>query len=127
MKKKLIIVLLIGLIGVVIYNYIYKDHRNISTEKAEFTITSIELSNEFQIAPLDSEKKYLNKTIEISGLISEVNALNLVLNEKIFCQLLNPVNESVLKGNSIKVKGRCIGYDDLLEEIKLDQCIIMNN
>lgn len=127
MKKKLIIVLLIGLIGVVIYNYIYKDHRNISTEKAEFTITSIELSNEFQIAPSDSEKKYLNKTIEISGLISEVNALNLVLNEKIFCQLLNPINESVLKGNSIKVKGRCIGYDDLLEEIKLDQCIIMNN
>jgi hypothetical protein len=25
----------------------------------------------------------------------------------------------------IKIKGRFIGYDDLLEEIKIDQCIIL--
>ncbi|TXG39333.1 OB-fold protein [Seonamhaeicola maritimus] len=126
MKKKLIIVLLIGVIGVVLYNYIYKDHRNISTEKAEFTITSIELSNDFQIAPSDSEKKYLNKTIVVSGTISEVNDNNLVLNQNIFCQLQDPINQSLQIGNSLKVKGRCIGYDDLLEEIKLDQCTIYN-
>jgi hypothetical protein len=33
---------------------------------------------------------------------------------------------SKLKVNdTIVVKGRCIGYDDLLEEIKLDQCSIV--
>jgi hypothetical protein len=26
--------------------------------------------------------------------------------------------------DSVTVKGRCIGFDDLLEEIKLDQCTI---
>ncbi|WP_299556211.1 hypothetical protein [Seonamhaeicola sp.] len=127
MRKRLIILLLLIIIaGVITYNYIYQAHRNIEREKAEFTVTSVALSNEFLIAPADSEKQYLNKVIEVSGSISVVNDQNIVLDEKIFCQLQKPVNASISKGNSIKIKGRCIGYDDLLEEIKLDQCIIIN-
>ena len=124
MRKKLIILIIIVSIGVIIYNYIYKDHRNIENENAEFIVTAIELSNEFLVAPSDSENKYLNKTIEVSGNISEINDNNLVLNEKIFCLLQNSINATV--GKSIKIKGRCIGYDNLLEEIKLDQCTILN-
>ena len=32
-----------------------------------------------------------------------------------------------LLNNDVTIKGRCIGYDDLLEELKMDQCIIIKN
>ncbi|TYA92242.1 OB-fold protein [Seonamhaeicola marinus] len=124
MKKKLIIALIPILIGVLIYNYVYKDHRDIETEKAEFSFTSTELSNEFAVAPSDSEKKYLNKTIEVKGDVTEVNTSNIVIDGNIFCQFLNPIKDEIKTNQKLTIKGRCIGYDDLLEEIKLDQCSI---
>jgi hypothetical protein len=32
--------------------------------------------------------------------------------------------QKINPSNNISLKGRIIGYDDLLEELKLDQCII---
>ena len=49
---------------------------------------------------------------------------SITINNKIFCNFTKIFSE--LKVNDpISVKGRCIGYDDLLEEIKLDQCSIV--
>ena len=122
MKKVVIIIVLAIVGGILTYNYIYQDHRDVENEKAEFSLTAKALINNFLIAPEDSEKKYLNKTIEVTGTISEVNEQDLILNNVIFCQFNNTVNQSI-KAN-IKVKGRFIGYDDLLEQVKLDQCTI---
>ena len=47
-----------------------------------------------------------------------------MINNKIFCKFDNIVNKININ-DSIVVKGRCIGYDELLEEIKLDQCSIV--
>ena len=33
----------------------------------------------------------------------------------------------VVNGISITIKGRCVGYDELLEMVKIDQAIIINN
>lgn len=49
-----------------------------------------------------------------------------VLQLTIKFSVTSPKIFSELKANNpISVKGRCIGYDDLLEEIKLDQCSIV--
>lgn len=126
-KRIWVIVLVLLVISVLFaYQYIYQDHRNIETEKAEYTTTLQFISEEFKLDALNSEKKYLNKTIEISGTITEVNQNDLTLNDKLFCQFNNILNESIKINSVIKVKGRCIGYDDLLEQIKLDQCTVIN-
>jgi len=117
----LIIVLLLVFVG---YNYVYQDHRNIGHEEPEFSITSVSLIGEFQDNALESEKKYLNKTIEVFGLITEINSNDLTLDKTVFCQFENIINQSFKVDSKLKVKGRIIGYDDLLEQIKLDQCII---
>jgi cell division protein FtsL len=122
--RKWIILLIFLVIAIIGYNYIYQDHRSIENENAEFVLTSDNLSNEFVINSVEAEQKYLNKTIEVSGLVSELNKNNLTLDGKLFCQFTNEINAQ-LKQN-LKIKGRFIGYDDLLEQIKLDQCTIIN-
>lgn len=127
-KKNSFTILLVSAIllisATVAYNYIYKKHRNIKTENASFSITTAEILNEFSINPTQSEKKYLNKTIEISGTITEKSQNTITLDHIVFCQFSNSIKAPLNDKTHIIVKGRFIGYDDLLEEIKLDQCLI---
>lgn len=127
-KSKLTILILLLLVGAYFgYNYLYQDHRDIETETAQFTIQSKPLINEFITNAALAEKKYLNKTIEVSGLISEINKTDITIDNYIFNSFNTDFNRNELKiGSSITIKGRFIGYDDLLEVIKLDQCILKN-
>ena len=124
--RKLIILITLIIIAFFVYQYIYQDHRDINTEKPEFTLSSDDLILQFSKNASEAEAKFLNKTIEVSGLVSEVNDQNLVISNTIFCQFLNPITSPIDINTPINIKGRCIGYDDLLEEIKLDQCTIIN-
>ena len=125
--KKWIIILLAVIIGAIVaYNYIYQDHRNIETEKAEFVMSANEISNLFSENSSSSEQKFLNKTIEISGLISEINTNDITIDDKVFCQFTETTSRKLKENSKVTIKGRVIGYDDLLEHLKLDQCTIIN-
>lgn len=124
MRKWIVLIILI-ISSVVGYNYIYQDHRDIKTEASSFSITSTEINNEFLENLEISEQKYLNKTIEISGMLSEINKNDLTLDEHVFCAFDDSINTVLKKHSKIKIKGRVIGYDDLLEQVKLDQCYII--
>ncbi len=127
MKKKLLIILALVFIVYLGYNYIYQDHRNIETEQAAYILSSEVINKEFLQNAAESQAKYLNKTIEISGTITEINAIDLTLDDHVFCLFADSIAKNAIRLNSkITVKGRCIGYDDLLEQIKLDQCSIIN-
>lgn len=125
MKKIIIISFLLLSIGILAYHYIYQDHRNIESEQTEFNTTPQKIRDAFSQDALKAEKKYLDKTIEVSGLISESNTKNLTLNDIVFCQFENTIEKSFKINSVIKIKGRCIGYDDLLEQVKLDQCTLI--
>jgi len=118
----LFVLLLLSYFG---YNYIYQGHRNIEQETAQHVITSKDLIAEFKTDAVLAETKYLNKTIEVSGIISEVTATEITLDDYIFSTFKESLDRNESKINeTIIIKGRCIGYDDLLEQIKLDQCTI---
>lgn len=122
--RKWIILLILIIIGAIVYNYIYHNHRDIKNESAEFELNAKDLADEFVINPSAAEKKYLNKTIEVEGYITELNEYDLTLDDKIFCQFSSKIK---VENNKIRVKGRFIGFDNLLEQIKLDQCSILTN
>jgi hypothetical protein len=86
-------------------------------------LNSTDLVNEFAINPSASEKKYLNKTIEVMGSITELNGQDLTLDNKIFCQFNSKIEVDTSK--KVSIKGRFIGYDELLDQIKIDQCSIL--
>lgn len=121
MKKRAIFILVLGIILVVGYNYIYKDHRVIEDETPDFIVTSNSIFQEFSQNQKASEIKYLDKTIEVNGVVMELNDYDLTLDNKIFCKFITSVR-TINLNDEIKLKGRCIGYDDLLEQVKLDQC-----
>ena len=123
-NKIFLALLLIFIVGVYCgYNYIYQEHRDISTETAEFNLNATEFISEFLQNTEATQAKYLNKTISINGEITDLTEKSVTLNNSIFCSL-SENNETVSKNSNVSLKGRFIGYDDLLEEIKLDQCII---
>ena len=126
MRKWIAILGLLIIASVIGYNYIYQDHRDIEKEVAEFSMNAEEISVLFSENAKAAEQKLLNKTVEITGLISDINLNDITIDDRVFCQFSNGTRTSKNKNATIKIKGRVIGYDDLLEQVKLDQCTIIN-
>lgn len=126
MRKWIIILVITVVVSIFGYNYIYQDHRDIESEQAEFTMTSSEINQLFSENSTSAEQKFLNKTIEVSGLITGINSNDITIDDSVFCQFSNNLETSLDKNENIKIKGRVIGYDDLLDQVKLDQCTIIN-
>ncbi|MFB1027888.1 MAG: hypothetical protein QMC27_08085 [Flavobacteriaceae bacterium] len=124
MKKKILLFVFTLCLFFLGYNYLFPDHRTINQEEALFNVEASILFDEFIDNSKQAEYKYLNQTITVSGVITSFNTENIMINNKIFCKFDNIVNKININ-DSIVVKGRCIGYDELLEEIKLDQCSIV--
>ncbi|MBR9915045.1 MAG: hypothetical protein GYB32_09515 [Algicola sp.] len=125
MNKKWIVFFVLIIVVVFGYNYVYQDHRNIEQEAAMYMLEADSFMSEFDVNPEVSEKKYLNNTVQIMGNISKIDSSVIILNNSIFCQFSTSIKQLYMK-DSITVKGRFIGYDDLLGDIKLDQCLIIN-
>ena len=120
----LVLILIIAIVG---YNYLYQDHRDIKSEKAAYVINAKDLINAFQANEVEATTKYLNKTITITGNLTSVEGTSVVVENAVFLALsenkLLPSNN--LLNTIVRIKGRCIGYDNLLEEVKLDQASVL--
>ena len=127
MKKKIIIVLLIFLIVVfAVYKFLYKEHRDIASEDVTYTENVIQVFDAFQKDTQKANAKYLDKTIEISGKITSIDPQNklITVDEKLSARFTNSIPVDLKPQNPVILKGRVVGYDDLLEEIQMDQCTI---
>lgn len=127
MKKIVLIPLLaIGLIGIGSYYYImHGGARDISSEETAYTVSSKDINTEFSSDLENSNKKYLEKAVAISGTITNLNDSLVILDNTILCSLKN-IDSQIKKNQAVVVKGRIVGYDDLMGELKLDQCFITN-
>lgn len=124
MKKVVFILLVILCVLFLSYNYLYHEHRDISNEKAVFFITGTKILQDFSVDESKANFKYLDKTVAVKGKITSIDALNktIIIDEKVFV-LLKKTAE-VKQNEVITIQGRVIGYDSLLEEIKIDQAEI---
>ncbi len=123
--KKIVIGFLVLILGLFfIYKYLYHEHRDIATETPSYSVTVNQLLKEFTQDETKANSKYLDKSISIKGKITSVDKANktIVLDEKVFVILINSTD--VKLNSEVLVQGRLIGYDSLLEEIKLDQAQI---
>ncbi len=128
MKKRVIIALitiLFLLTGVYFY-VMFGGKRDLESEKPSFTIATDALSKEYKSNIDASNKKYLEKAVVITGKIVSVKAKEVILENAIVCNLKN-ADTSLKENQQVTIKGRVVGYDDLMEEIKLDQCFIIKN
>jgi hypothetical protein len=127
MKKFMIVFSLVIIVAIGIYFYTYQSHRDIATEKPDYSLTLSDLQKDFETNDSLFNAKYADKTIEIYGKITAIDLKNksIMLDDKIAISL------DTLEANSLKIsdttfiKGRYVGFDDLLEEFKIDQAIIL--
>lgn len=124
-SKGLLAIVLLIIIALVVYNYIYKSHRNIETEITSFVIAASDLANEFTSDIENSTDKYIDKTLEISGIVTSVDKTSLEVDKRISCYFDKTITNAQLLHKKIIIKGRCIGFDELLNEIKIDQCTVI--
>ncbi len=120
-KKLLIAVLLLAVAGYFGYNYLYQDHRDIQSEESALEISSSDLLDMFKA---NDTPEILNGTITVTGTITQTEANAVVLDESVHCTFAEGL-DGLSVGSSVKIKGRCIGYDDLFEIVKLDQSSVL--
>jgi 3D (Asp-Asp-Asp) domain-containing protein len=124
-KKFRIIILSIVATGLTVftgYNYVMTGGaRNLSTEETAYTVSSKSITKEFATNIEVSNKKYLEKAIAIKGTITQINGSQVIIDDSIICNLKD-FDSSIIKNQVVTLKGRVVGYDDLMGELKLDQC-----
>jgi tRNA_anti-like len=124
LKTILITLLILLSIGFASYKYIMTGGaRDIQSEDVAFTVNSKDIMTEFTTNSDVASKKYLDKTIEINGIVTGISDTVITIDETISCQFQS-ADFKTEKEKNITVKGRFVGYDDLLGELKLDQCNI---
>ena len=90
---------------VAIYCYVYKDHRDIATESADFSTTIPNLQNEFIANDSIANLKYQDKTIQITGNLTSVDIESkaIVVDGKVYASFLKIVPTNLTVGKSIKI------------------------
>lgn len=124
MRKKIMIVLaFLVVVGIGLYFYMYKNHRDIASESADYTLTVKALQQQFKDNYTLANKKYADKTIEVYGKITGIDlpSHTVTVDENLSAVFRDSVLDHLTIEKQAKIKGRFVGYDDLLEEFKMDQ------
>ena len=135
--KRVLIILIVGalmavLFGVYEYN---RPHKSLTNQTPDFSMSSMELLSDYQTDESDSDKKYLNKIIQVNGLLREVqvdhmNEISLVLEageemSAVICEMEKGVykESDFTEGDQVSIKGICTG---MLMDVVLVQCSLTN-
>ena len=120
-KKNKFIVFLLAICcsGYVYYTHLMKPPASIESRQVAFTGTAAEFSPKVQ----ENANEWLNNIVVLEGVLTSKDENGITLNNRIYCQF-STRQKIVVAEQILQIKGRFIGYDDLLNELKLDQCII---
>lgn len=124
MKSKILLLLSVCVaIAISAYLYMYKGHRDISSETADYVISIPELEKEFSSNGSQAYTKYQDKTIELTAQVTAIDneSIGIVLDDKVFAIFNDSIPKSISSGKTVKIKGRFLGYDELLGVFKIDQ------
>jgi precorrin-6B methylase 1 len=130
-KKILIVVLILGLIGAAIGLYLWnKPHKMVENARG-VAISAVQLAKDYTANEQTANAKYLNKALEVSGTVSEIDknqdgGLMVILDSGdpmtgVQCTMREK-GVNVAKGQQLTVKGFCSGSG--ITGVSLTDCII---
>jgi hypothetical protein len=97
--------------------------RDVQSEQAAFVMKAKDIVAEFTANEAEANKKYLEKPVAISGTITSINNTEVIIDEIGICNFTT-ADASLKVGQNVTIKGRVVGYDDLMGGLNLDQCSI---
>ena len=125
-KKYLLILIAMTLILLAAFfghRTLYPEPRNILEEKTAHTLTTQELFKHFS---KENGSQFVDQAIIISGVVTEIDKKTILLDHKVQLNFVDYPPSKMDIGNYLTAKGRCIGFDDLLGVVKIDQATITN-
>jgi tRNA_anti-like len=129
LKKGLIVIVVLIVIGYftfpIIKDYLVNNlgKRDVQSEEAAYTLKTKDIVAEFTANEATANEKYLNKPVAISGVVTSVNDKEVIIDEIGICNFIT-ADATLKAGQTVTVKGRVVGYDDLMGGVNLDQCSI---
>lgn len=120
--------------GYYLYN---KPHRNIGKSEVDYMISLDSLAMEFQSNQQTATNKYSGKVIVLQGKFGSMSGKN-IMPVTILLQeggslanceldtLYGSDTPAFNQGDELSVKGLFVGYDELLGEIQLKKCLLVN-
>ena len=118
----------IAFFGTVFFTY-NKPHKDFSGAQADITLEATKLYEHYQNNLSDANLKFLDKVLMVNGTVTELNSNLVIVGGNVVCSLDSSyvLDTGIKLDDKISVKGRCIGYDDLFGEVRIDHCFIMQN
>jgi hypothetical protein len=115
-------VMMVLVVGVVnVYQYISMSPKDV----VEITPEYVGDATEFNFLVTDNLSYWTGKVVQITGKVTELTEYGVVMNGTIFCQFENGDDlQSIVENQQINIKGKLVGFDEILMEIKLNQCIL---
>lgn len=105
------------------YLYLNQSHRNIQDEEARFTLTAFELEERFRTSTAQTE--LVDQVVQVKGRITALHERSMTIEQKVDVGFTKKLPTDISKGTEVIVKGRCVGYDDLLALVKIDQAMVI--
>ncbi|MEJ8757157.1 hypothetical protein WG947_09130 [Pontibacter sp. H259] len=135
MKKIILIVLSVAVIGVVAALLMYnKPHRDTASSESDFAVEAPALLQEFTENEPAANQKYLDKVVAVKGKVKSITTdeegnINLTLNANndmagVICTIPKAEASSaadVKEGDEVTVKGVCTG---VLMDVVLIRCVV---
>lgn len=126
-KKRIgyLVLILLGL-GLITSFIVYKkvinpEQREIFSEPTAFTIDAKDLQFDFLNNSKAATLKYTDKVIETYGTVTEVGPNFIIIAQKVQANFLEDNTQEIAIGDVVEIKGRCIGFDEFLLLVKIDQ------
>ncbi len=141
-KKKIWITLLVVLVVIalsLLAGYLYILHmpeKSMSKQAPDFSMTATRLAEEFETDPSAANTKFIDRIIEVTGVISDIstdqnNSIVFILRENeaatgVLCTLGEKSTkkaEQYKVGDAVVLRGICTG---MLFEVVLNKCILID-
>jgi len=131
----LIVILIAGFAGLIAAIYLFNlRNKDLLKEKPDFIISAEELQKEFESDETASTLKFVNKIVEVTGVISSVekgenNSLNITLStgssmSSVICTFPgNTDNSGLVAGQTVTLRGECSGF---LLDVLLNNCVLIS-
>lgn len=128
LKKVVIVLVVIAVVLVVAFfsarYYAYHGgKRDVQSEQAAFTMKTKDILAAFTTNEAEANKKYLEKPVSISGVVTSVKDKEVIFDEIVVCNF-STADSTIKVGQTLSVKGRVVGFEDLMGNVNLDQCSI---
>ncbi len=124
-KIRVSVAVLLGIllaITVITLKIVYKPHIALQERAVKFTGSAVEVVAKVQ----SNSSAWQDEVVQLTGKVTAVDETGFTLNDVAYCQKGNTLHMAKIHVDDIiTIKARVIGYDDLLEEIKLDQTALI--